>query len=50
MVQQVKGFSIATAMAWVAAAAQIQSLAWKIPYVVRAATEDKNPKTRDMNA
>ena len=35
LVQWVKGFSIATAAtAWIAAMAQIQSLAWELPYAM----------------
>ena len=41
-----KGSGVATAAAWVAAAAQIQSLAWEIPYAVDAAIKKKKKKKK----
>ena len=39
-----KGSSIATAVAWVAVAPQIQSLAWELPYALGVAIKFKKIK------
>ena len=41
---QVKGSSVAAAMAWVAAAAETQSLAWELPYAIGALKKKKKKK------
>ena len=41
LVQWVKGSGIGAAVSWVTAAAQIQSLAWEIPYAAGAAIKKK---------
>ena len=41
-----KGFSIAAAVAWVTAVAQIQYLAWELPYAVGPAIKKKKKKKK----
>ena len=41
-----KGFSIAAAVAWVTAVAQIQYLAWELPHAVGPAIKKKKRRRR----
>ena len=47
LLQWVKGSGIAAAVAWVTAAAQIQSLAWEIPYAAGAAIKKKREREKE---
>ena len=47
LLQWVKGSGIGAAVSWVTAAAQIQSLAWEIPYAAGAAIKKKREREQE---
>ena len=47
LLQWVKGSGIGAAVSWVTAAAQIQSLAWEIPYAAGAAIKKKREREKE---